>query len=58
MQKGPILVRKKLLLLLLRLDMDKISVGGEEFQRAGTEKMRSEAVHSGSGVAGGVLGCP
>jgi len=38
--------------------MDKISVGGEEFQRAGTEKMRSEAVHSGSGVAGGVLGCP
>jgi len=27
--------------------MDRRSVGGEEFQRAGTEKMHSEAVHTG-----------
>jgi len=47
MQKGPILVPPKFSKRLIRLDMDKRSVGGEEFQRAGTEKMHTEAVHSG-----------
>jgi len=48
MQKGPIsLVRRKLSKRPVRLDMDKRSVGGEEFQREGTEKMHSEAIHSG-----------
>jgi len=32
---------------MARGDMDRRSVGGEEFQRAGTEKMHSEAVNSG-----------
>ena len=47
MQKGPILVWTKFSKRFIRLDMDSRSVGGEEFQRAGTEKMHSVAVHSG-----------
>jgi len=38
--KGPILVRTKLSKRLI-MDMDRGSVGGEEFQRAGTEEMHN-----------------